>query len=786
MVINWSKDQVTAFPCPICRGGRAKHHILDVHSAFQEQGILRLYKCAECGTLSFSEVTVPAYEIDVGGRSEDNAEVYGSIKYYIEQGAAPDEMVSPLFWLDPGRIYRYAEIGCGFGFSLDFFRSTMGWEVRGYDPSPAAAAGRTQLQLPITTTYLRRESLQDELPFDLVLASEVIEHIPDPHAFIEDIKGVIAPEGWLVLSTPNAAGVNAGTCPGGLLQILSPGYHLFILSSNALRQLLHAHGFKFLCLKETPSTLTVVASRVPFSADSTHALDRAMYRDYLQNRLDTLNFDQPLAHGFAGRLVKEWVNCGEIGRAMSIMDALTKSYQRVYGIDMDEPETIKVDSLASLDFCRFVAQFPSNLCGLAYRRGFIALHHQQNPRLALAYFVLAESFGKALRKVLNSIGSDDGETEHLVWLSELAAVEAAVACDPLVLIERLDNLRKSLEGHAQLVERRLQADALIAQLFADRVLVGDKELAELLVTELRLETPGALEASATDPQLSIRYALAYGLFHLNYQSDPVVAQSWFKAAMECLRSAPGIDTGFSDTWGQAADLALHLVQCQIIRIFTDAVLSGDLDKASTLVGLIAETGSEEVSSSEIDPLAVAQYAYARGLFALNREGLAVESLTWFSEALQQLQDSWPLQEPNAAKMLHHAVHNARLCALATVQPEAALQECQEMLVDGNLEDKNRLIHCREVFIRLVHAGGYEQARALLPILLSRVDAESDALTPDLAFTIGILHLNYFQAPRAAQEWFERAVSLAPDDSSFKEIARQHLLMAEKMIISTNS
>lgn len=778
--IDWSCHRAIAYACPICHDVGVKYSILELPSAFPEQGMLGLFKCTACGTLSFPEQIPPSYADVVGGNVVDRAGVHGAIKFYIEQGAAPDEMISPLFWVDQNRVQRYAEIGCGFGFSLDFARLALGWEVRGFDPSPLAVAGRSELNLPITNVYLNRESLGQESPFDMVLASEVIEHIPDPHAFLTDIKPFIADEGWLVLSTPNADGVSPDISPGSLLPILSPGYHLFILSANALRYLLDLHGFHYLCIKQSPSTLTVVASRAPFSSDPNRAVDRFLYRDYLHKRINTLYFDQPLTHGYAGRLIKEWVNCGEIDQALHLFSSLSRSYLRVYGIDLDHPEAIQINPQLATDFSNFLMQLPSNLCGLAYRRGFIALHHHYNPRLALAYFRLSGSFGKALRNALNDIGSDDGETEHLVWLSELAAIEAAVACDAHVLSVQLDELRHSLATQAQLRERCQQADDLITRLFTDRVIAGDAEIAELLALDLPHRSPSAVVITAIDPLYEARCAYARGLFALNYRGDPVTAQSCFEVAQQYLGHLPEPSSNDLGEWVQAITMALVQTYEQIARRFTDWVLSGDLESASNLVVHLAKSDLAENHLLILDPMANAFFAYARGIFALNWEGQPASALTWLTAALKKLEKPIHHKDQIHYQNLRQMAGMARLFALASVQPEVALSECQGFMADNSLDDGSRFTYCLEVFMRMVHNGAYAPAAALYSTFSSRLETEPIAHSPDLAFSIGILQLNYHQDPRSAKVWFDRTLTLAPTGSDLKDKASYHRKMVDKM------
>ena len=54
--------------------------------------------------------------------------------------------------------------------------------------------------------YLQADGMQ--LPFadnsfDLVLSSEVIEHILEPEHFVQEIARVLKPDGYLLLTTPN-------------------------------------------------------------------------------------------------------------------------------------------------------------------------------------------------------------------------------------------------------------------------------------------------------------------------------------------------------------------------------------------------------------------------------------------------------------------------------------------------------------------------------------------------------------------------------------------------------
>ncbi|MBW1600969.1 class I SAM-dependent methyltransferase [Streptomyces sp. JJ66] len=110
------------------------------------------------------------------------------------------------------------------------------------------------------------------LPFatgaaDAVLFSEVIEHLVDPDAALDELHRVLRPGGHLLLSTPNlAAWYNRGLLLAGVQPVFSevslrgihgrPGAqvvgHLRLYTARALRSLLPAAGFEIVRITGAP------------------------------------------------------------------------------------------------------------------------------------------------------------------------------------------------------------------------------------------------------------------------------------------------------------------------------------------------------------------------------------------------------------------------------------------------------------------------------------------------------------------------------------------------------
>lgn len=105
----------------------------------------------------------------------------------------------------PDGTLRILEVGCGRGW-LSNLASEYG-TVEGVEPV-AGVIDHARKMFPhirfeagTAETVLKR---RDFAPYDVVLCSEVIEHVPDPQkrAFLDELKQLLTPEGYVILTTP--------------------------------------------------------------------------------------------------------------------------------------------------------------------------------------------------------------------------------------------------------------------------------------------------------------------------------------------------------------------------------------------------------------------------------------------------------------------------------------------------------------------------------------------------------------------------------------------------------
>ena len=99
------------------------------------------------------------------------------------------------------------DVGCGAGLLAEPL-ARLGAAVTGLDASPEliAVARDHAAARGLAIDYRPGDLAELEGQFDLITCMEVIEHVANPAAFVKGLAQSLAPEGLLILSTPNATG----------------------------------------------------------------------------------------------------------------------------------------------------------------------------------------------------------------------------------------------------------------------------------------------------------------------------------------------------------------------------------------------------------------------------------------------------------------------------------------------------------------------------------------------------------------------------------------------------
>ncbi|ACV67914.1 class I SAM-dependent methyltransferase [Desulfohalobium retbaense] len=239
MNVNWPTDGIFEKD-----GHRGK--IFDVKDGFH------VIDCESCG---FKHI-VPIPTI------EELEEVYKHDYYSTEKPLYLERHQEDLDWWNTVYDQRYdffenelpnerrniLDVGSGPGYFL-LRGKQRGWHVEGIEPSGQAAEHSRSLGSKIYQDFLDQKSLPKFNQYDVIHASEVLEHIPDPEEMLKNMYQLLKPGGIICISVPNdynplqyALRVECGFDPWWV----APPHHINYFDFDSLTALLQKVGYNIL------------------------------------------------------------------------------------------------------------------------------------------------------------------------------------------------------------------------------------------------------------------------------------------------------------------------------------------------------------------------------------------------------------------------------------------------------------------------------------------------------------------------------------------------------------
>jgi SAM-dependent methyltransferase len=177
--------------CPICETTQ--------RDSLHEEGPFQMVRCASCQFIYLSP-------------RPTNESLLRFYQYYLPEDRSSIEswerMMKPVYIKAAHLIQqqkekgRLLDVGAGFGFFLMEMRK-KGWEVVGVEISQKAIDyARNVLGLTVHSGPLETIKFP-ESHFDVVSGFYIIEHLPNPMAFLKECHRILKPEGILLLRYPH-------------------------------------------------------------------------------------------------------------------------------------------------------------------------------------------------------------------------------------------------------------------------------------------------------------------------------------------------------------------------------------------------------------------------------------------------------------------------------------------------------------------------------------------------------------------------------------------------------
>lgn len=220
------KSQSIERRCPACdaAAGAATGH----KNGFE------LLSCQTCRTL----YTALAPE---AGSAQDYDGYYGA-----ENLSVPDFIQQRLGEIIGGfsayrRTNRFLDIGFGAG-TLMQAAAREGWDVEGIEVSRTAVEHARRLGFKVFCGELAEAEYPADY-FDVVTASEVLEHLLHPQPLLSEIARILRPGGLFWATTPHGRGIS-NRALGLKWSVICPPEHLHLFSLGGMKRMLRAAGFR--------------------------------------------------------------------------------------------------------------------------------------------------------------------------------------------------------------------------------------------------------------------------------------------------------------------------------------------------------------------------------------------------------------------------------------------------------------------------------------------------------------------------------------------------------------
>lgn len=241
-----------SLPCPVCDGDA--EIVTTEQPGYQRPTLFSIAQCGTCGAAHALplETSAAVYELIYSQASLlPGYDRYARYASQIRRAGDPLAYLGAqedVYWAvsrylaerEPARTGPVLEVGCGLGY-LTYAMRQRGYDATGIDVSNEAIARARDRYGPFyeaaDVTVLAKS---DPARVDLVVMTEVIEHLPDFYSVMRAVRDLLRDGGEAVLTTPNRSVYSRNL----VWETDPPPVHLWWFTEDAMREMAARLGMR--------------------------------------------------------------------------------------------------------------------------------------------------------------------------------------------------------------------------------------------------------------------------------------------------------------------------------------------------------------------------------------------------------------------------------------------------------------------------------------------------------------------------------------------------------------
>ena len=183
---------------------------------------------------------------------------------------------------------KVVEIGSNSGNLLRYFREHSNCNVLGIELSTKCKEYSESVnQVPVFNGPVEQFRWQHKEPADLMIMVHVLEHIPEPRNFLEQVRSMLKPGGYVYIEIPNAYMIDFDLV-GDFSNPLRIPFHSFIYNLDSVTSLLEKNGFRILAKRSWSRKEDGGSITSAYAKHFRHRLEQGLGNNWVARGLGTL------------------------------------------------------------------------------------------------------------------------------------------------------------------------------------------------------------------------------------------------------------------------------------------------------------------------------------------------------------------------------------------------------------------------------------------------------------------------------------------------------------------